>query len=71
MSTRATIIHVRFAPDGTVTEIGERPISLSAQDWYGKLAGTFGSSFEALSGGRGVFRVSPDDILALKASASQ
>ncbi len=71
MATNVIIIHVRFAPDGTVNEIGERPPSLSAQQWYVKLAGSFGSAFQALSGGRGVFRVSAEDIAALKATALQ
>ncbi len=30
MTTNALVIHVRFTPDGTVTEIGERPASLIA-----------------------------------------
>ncbi len=71
MTTTAMIIHVRFAPDGTVTEIGERPVALSAQQWYTQLAVKYGSAFEALAGGRGVFRVSTDDVAALKASALQ
>jgi hypothetical protein len=71
MTTKPTIIHVRFAPDGTVTEIGERPEALSSQQWYDKLTGTFGTKFEALSGGRGVFRAAPDELEALKAAVLQ
>lgn len=66
-----TIIHVRFAPDGTVFEIGERPLSLSADQWFAKLSEKAGSAFETLSGGRGVFRLTGDEIEALKASALQ
>ena len=71
MTTRSVIIHVRFAPDGTVTEIGERPASLTAQQWFGKLTEKAGSTFETLSGGRGVFRLSGDEIEAVKAAELQ
>lgn len=71
MTTKAIIIHVRFAPDGTVTEIGERPAGLSAQQWCDGLSEKAGSVFEALSGGRGVFRLSPEEISALKSAVPQ
>ncbi|PWB83295.1 MAG: hypothetical protein C3F11_07315 [Methylocystaceae bacterium] len=70
MST-AVIIHVRFAPDGTVTEIGERPVSLSAQQWFDKLSDKLGTEFQSLSGGRGVFRLTSDDLDSLQAGALQ
>jgi hypothetical protein len=69
MTDKSLIIHVRFNPDGSVLEIGERPTSLTGQQWYEKLCHAFGSSYEALSGGRGVFRVSPDELSATKAGA--
>lgn len=65
------LIHVRFAPDGTVTEIAERPAGLDAQQWFAKLSAAAGSSFESLSGGRGLFRLTPDEIAAAKAIAQQ
>lgn len=71
MTTTAVIIHVRFAPDGTVFEIGERPGSLTAQQWFAKLSEKAGSAFESLSGGRGVFRLSREEIDAMKASVLQ
>jgi hypothetical protein len=71
MSEKSNIIHVRFAPDGTVTEIGERPPSLSAKQWYNRLSEKAGTMFEALSGGRGVFRLSPEQLEALKGGALQ
>jgi hypothetical protein len=67
MTTNATIVHVRFAPDGSVMEIGERPAGLAAQQWYDRLSERFGSAFQALAGGRGVLRVAKDDLGALKA----
>ncbi len=69
--TQKIIIHVRFSPDGAVTEIGERPASLSAQQWFGKLSEKAGSAFESLSGGRGVFRLSRDEVQALQAAVLQ
>jgi hypothetical protein len=71
MANDKIIIHVRFASDGTVTEIAERPVGLDAQQWFKKLSETAGSSFESLSGGRGLFRLTPDEIAAIKATALQ
>jgi hypothetical protein len=65
------LIHVRFAPDGTVTEISERPTSISGQQWFTKLTEKAGAAFEALSGGRGVFRLTRDEIDALQAAVLQ
>ncbi|VTZ25159.1 conserved hypothetical protein [Methylocella tundrae] len=65
------IIHVRFAPDGSVTEIGERPSGLDAQQWFNRLSDKAGSSFQALSGGRGFFRLGTEVVTALKAAALQ
>ncbi len=71
MTKDKVIIHVRFAADGTVSEIAERPAGLDAQRWFKKLTEKAGSSFESLSGGRGLFRLTPDEITALKATALQ
>jgi len=69
MENTRVIIHVRFSPDGTVTEIGERPPATAAQDWFNRLSDKVGMSYQALSGGRGVFRLERADLDALKASA--
>jgi len=69
MSETQVVIHVRFAPDGTVTEIGERPGSLSAQAWFNKLSLAAGMAYQSLSGGRGVFRLSRANVDSMKASA--
>lgn len=66
-----TLIHVRFAPDGAVFEIGERPAALTAQQWYATLAERAGSAFASLSGGRGVFRLTEKELAALKAPTLQ
>lgn len=71
MSIKSVIIHVRFNPDGSVLEIGERPVSLSAQQWFNKLSETLATSFEALSGGRGVFRLTADEFDSMRAGALQ
>jgi hypothetical protein len=71
MTTNAIVIHVRFAPDGTVTEIGERPASLTAQQWFDRLSDKYAMDFQALSGGRGVYRVAAEKVEALKALALQ
>ncbi len=65
------LIHVRFYPDGSVSEIAERPTGLNPQQWFNKLSDTAGASFEALSGGRGIFRLTPEEVTALKATALQ
>lgn len=60
-------IHVRFAPNGAVTEIGERPSELAEQDWFDRLTGAFGTSYQPLSGGRAIFRAGRSELDALKA----
>jgi hypothetical protein len=65
------MIHVRFAPDGSVTEISERPADRSAQEWFNALSLKFGPQYQALSGGRGVFRLGRADIDAMKSASLQ
>jgi hypothetical protein len=59
------LIHVRFAANGQVTEIGERPATVAQQAWFDTLSRKVGGSYQPLSGGRGVFRVTRDEIVAL------
>lgn len=63
------MIHVRFAPNGTVTEIGERPDGCPAQDWFNRLSRRDGLAYQALSGGRGLFRLSPETLAELRAQS--
>ena len=58
----SVLIHVRFAPDGGVTEIGERPEALTPQAWFKALSLNAGGSYQPLQGGRGVFRVRRGDL---------
>jgi hypothetical protein len=63
------MIHARFAPNGTVVEIGERPAALSPQDWFNFLSDNAGAKYQALAGGRGLFRLTRAETDTLKASA--
>lgn len=61
------LIHARFAPNGTVVEISERPASLTPQDWFNHLANNAGLAYQALAGGRGIFRLDPQQLAEFKA----
>lgn len=65
MSQQNVIIHARFAPNGTVVEISERPGGLSPQEWFNVLSRRT-DAYQALAGGRGVFRLTREVIDALK-----
>ena len=64
------MIHVRFNNDATVSEIGERPSALAAQDWFNHLSRNTQNCYESLSGGRGVFRLSTEQLDVLKQGIS-
>ncbi len=70
MDNDKVMIHVRFAPNGSVTEIGERPGTLSAQDWFNLLTRATTDCYEVLSGGRAIFRIPRQQIDQLKSSAA-
>lgn len=67
MDSEKVIIHARFAPDGTVVEISQRPSSITPQDWFNYLADHAGDVYQALAGGRGVFRLQPAQLAEFKA----
>ncbi len=50
METQNIVLHARFAPNGTVVEIGERPASLAPQDWFNFLSDKAGDVYQALAG---------------------
>jgi len=52
MEPGKVLVHVRFAPNGTVVEISERPKALSPQEWYYLLSDKAGTAYQPLSGGR-------------------
>jgi hypothetical protein len=70
MEPQKVLIHLRFAPDGTVVEISERPKALSPQEWFNCLSDKVGMTYQSLSGGRGVFRLTADEVEALKAGSA-
>ena len=66
MENNQVMIHVRFAPDGTVKEIGERPAEVGVQEWFNRLSSGAADYYQSLSGGRGVFRVPGELVETLK-----
>ncbi len=71
VETKSVMIHLRFAPNGTVVEIGERPADLTPQQWFDMLANKFVDAYQAYSGGRGVFRLPVDDLESFKNEATK
>ncbi|MHB1203486.1 MAG: hypothetical protein ACYCZC_10145 [Acidithiobacillus sp.] len=70
MEDSLVMIHVRFANDGSVQEIGERPAAASPQAWFNHLSRSSHNAYEPLSGGRGVFRLDPAAVAQIKAAFS-
>jgi hypothetical protein len=70
METQNVIIHVRFAPNGSVVEIGERPKAISPQEWYYYLSDKAGNAYQPLSGGRGVFRLTRGEVESFKVEST-
>jgi hypothetical protein len=69
MENNLVVIHMRYAPNGTVIEISERPAGESAQDWFNRLSEYPSNGYQPLSGGRAVFRISRAEIDSLKGAA--
>lgn len=67
MESNKVMIHLRFAPNGTVVEISERPAGLSPQQWFNSLSDRYGNAYQVFAGGRGIFRLTRAEIDALKA----
>ncbi|MBB6254460.1 hypothetical protein [Nitrospirillum iridis] len=70
MQTETVMIHVRFAPNGTVVEIGERPPALAPQDWFNHLSLRAGMHYQTFVGGRGLFRLPRPEVESLKADVA-
>lgn len=66
MDSQQVIIHVRFAPNGRVVQIGERPAKLTPNQWYEVLNSRAGSAYRPLARGRGVFRLTRTAVDAFK-----
>ncbi|HVX77390.1 MAG TPA: hypothetical protein VHB49_14760 [Bradyrhizobium sp.] len=69
MESQNVMIHARFAPNGVVVEISERPGGLTPQEWFNVLSEKT-DAYQALAGGRGVFRLTREQIDALKQQAT-
>lgn len=67
MDSQKVLIHARFNPSGSVVEISERPASLSPQEWFDYLAGRAGTAYQALAGGRGIYRLDAAQLAEFKA----
>lgn len=63
------ILHMKFINNGSVVEAGETPASLTAQQWFNFLSLAVPSAYQALAGGRGVFRFTKAELAVLKADA--
>ena len=70
METQSVLIHVRFAPNGVVVEISERPPVLSPQQWFDLLSDKAANAYQPLAGGRGVFRLTRAVVDAFRAESS-
>jgi hypothetical protein len=70
MSSDIVMLHVRFAPNGGVVEISERPAPNSAQEWFDWISLNAPDAYQALSGGRGVFRIPRDKLEELCAGVA-
>jgi len=70
MESQSVLVHVRFAPNGTVVEISERPSALSPQDWFNSLCDKASDVYQPLAGGRGVFRLTRTVVDAFKAEST-
>jgi len=68
MTDDLVTIHVRFANDGAVAEVSERPIPLSPQQWFNALSEAAPvDAYRALAGGRGIFRMTRAQIESVRA----
>ena len=63
------LVHVVFAVDGTARKISACPPEMSAQDWFNILSRDTRERYEALSGGRGVFRLETGELASLQQKA--
>lgn len=70
MQNDDVVVHVRFSPDGTVREISARPQTLNSQEWFNRLSIEAAETYQALSGGRGLFRLSPAALQTLQSGLS-
>ncbi|WP_316175419.1 MULTISPECIES: hypothetical protein [unclassified Bradyrhizobium] len=56
-ATEEVLIHVRFFPNSDINSIGEKPASLTANEWYERLLDMARPHYQTFAGGRGFFRI--------------
>lgn len=69
MSEEMIVVHGRFAPNGTVLELGERPGTLSPQEWFDFLSVKAADVYRPLAGSRITFSLTRERLEALKAQS--
>jgi hypothetical protein len=69
METDRVTIHVKFAPDGTVVDIGECPPTLNPQQWFDLLCNHTAGGYQPLAGGRALYQLPRTEVDTLKADA--
>jgi hypothetical protein len=70
MESQNVLVHVRFAPNGAIVEISERPAGLSPQEWFNSLCDKASDVYQPLAGGRGLFRLTRTAVDAFKAETT-
>jgi hypothetical protein len=63
-----SVIHVRFNPNGTVAEIGQKPSGATEQQWFNFLSQNTLNCYQAFAGGRGIFRLPKAQVESMKLS---
>ena len=71
MSDGLVLIHGRFAPNGDVVEISERPAALTPQQWFNHLADKASDVYRTLAGGRILFSLTAERLASLKAGVGE
>ena len=67
MPESIVLIHLVFLNDGSVVRISETPEHVSPQTWFNHLSLEASDEYQALSGGRGVFRIPAAKLARLQA----
>jgi len=67
MSDESVVVHGRFAPNGTVMELGERPTGLTPQEWFNFLSVNASDAYKTLAGSRITFTLTRGRLDTLKA----
>lgn len=64
-------IHVRFAPNGDVSEIDARPENFTAQQWFDLLVTQYPEQYQTFMGGRAIFRLPKESLDQVKAELAK